>query len=132
MGVGVGVAAAWVPALTPAQEAVIMLKPSTAQMASARTLRLPCGMLIKTNPAIPSESSHVAWSGTGFRDDDKLAAELELPVMVRAEFTGAEPMVKLAGEKEQDHPVGRPAQERDTGLLKVPDCGFAVTVKFPD
>jgi len=61
-----------------------------------------------------------------------LVAEAELPVMVRAEFTGAEPMVKLTGEKAQVHPVGRPAQESETGLLKVPDCGFAVTVKLPD
>jgi hypothetical protein len=52
--------------------------------------------------------------------------------MVRAEFTGTEPIVKLVGEKEQDHPVGRPAQESATGLLNVPDCGFAVIVKFPD
>lgn len=41
-------------------------------------------------------------------------------------------MVMLAGENEQDHPVGRPAQESETGLLNVPDCGFAVTVKFAD
>ena len=51
--------------------------------------------------------------------------------MVRMEFTGFEPMVKLAGENEQPHPVGKPVQESETGLLNVPDCGFAVTVKLP-
>jgi len=60
-----------------------------------------------------------------------LLAEAAGPAMTRAEFTGVEPMVKLAGENEQFHPVGRPAHESETGLLNVPDCGFAVTVKFP-
>jgi hypothetical protein len=38
----------------------------------------------------------------------------------------------LAGENKQLQPWGRPVQESETGLLNVPDCGFAVTVKFPD
>lgn len=28
--------------------------------------------------------------------------------------------------------LGIPLQLSEMGLLKVPDCGFAVTVKFPD
>jgi hypothetical protein len=132
VGVGVGTAVTLDPALTPAQEVATMLNPITAQMASARALRLPCGMPMKTNPATPRDSSHLAESGTDFRDGGKLVAEAEVAAIVRAELVGVEPMVMLAGEKEQAHPVGSPAQESETGLLNVPDCGFAVTVKFPD
>jgi hypothetical protein len=41
-------------------------------------------------------------------------------------------MFMLAGENEQFHPCGRPVHESETGVLKVPDCSFAVTVKFAD
>ena len=39
--------------------------------------------------------------------------------------------LSVAGENAQFQPLGRPAQESDTGLLNEPDCGFAVTISFP-
>ena len=38
----------------------------------------------------------------------------------------------VAGEKAQLHPAGNPLQERASGPLNAPDCGVAVTVRFPD
>ena len=130
--VGVGAGVALGPLLTPAQEVAIIPNPITAQMASARALCRPRGMPIKASPAIPRDSSHVAETGTGLRVGAIFIAVPELAAMVRAEFTGVEPMVKLAGENEQFHPVGKPVHESATGLLNVPDCGLAVTVKFLD
>lgn len=60
VGVGVGAGVAFIPALTPEQEVAAIPRAITVQRANARTLRLPRGMPVKTNPAIPSDSSHVA------------------------------------------------------------------------
>ena len=38
----------------------------------------------------------------------------------------------VAGEKEQLKLLGIALQESEMELLNDPDCGFAVTVKFPD
>jgi hypothetical protein len=41
------------------------------------------------------------------------------------------PGATSAGENEQANVDGRPEQERKTGLLNVPDCGFTITVTLP-
>lgn len=51
--------------------------------------------------------------------------------MISAEFAPAVPGVTAAGEKEQVQPLGSPLQDSATELLKGPDFGFAVTVRFP-
>jgi hypothetical protein len=43
----------------------------------------------------------------------------------------ADPGVIVAGENEQLNVLGMPLQLSVSGLLKVPDCGVAVTVKLP-
>jgi hypothetical protein len=55
------------------------------------------------------------------RGNGTFIAEAEELTMVRVEFIGLEANVMLAGENEHAHPVGRPEQESDTGLVNVPD-----------
>jgi hypothetical protein len=43
----------------------------------------------------------------------------------------ADPGVIVAGENKQLNVLGMPLQLSVTGLLKLPDCGVAVTVKVP-
>jgi hypothetical protein len=52
--------------------------------------------------------------------------------MVRVEVPAAAPGVMVTGEKAQLKPLGNPLQESVIAWLKEPDCGLAVTVKFPD
>ena len=68
----------------------------------------------------------MAETGAGLRGGAIFIAVPELAAMVRAEFTGVEPMVKLAGENEQFHPVGKPVQESATGLLNSPDESYTL------
>lgn len=42
-----------------------------------------------------------------------------------------DPGVIVAGENVQLSEFGMPLQLRETGLLKLPDCGVAVTIRFP-
>jgi hypothetical protein len=57
---GVGGGVVFDAELTPAQEEATIPRPSTAQIASARALRLPGAMPMKANPTIPKESIHTA------------------------------------------------------------------------
>jgi hypothetical protein len=60
------------------------------------------------------------------------AVKLLAAATVRTESTATEPGVTEAGEKEQVKPLGNPEQVRAMALLKAPDAGVAVTVRFPD
>lgn len=68
----------------------------------------------------------------GFLCGPKLIDAAEALEIVRVEVAAPEPGVMAAGEKEQLNPLGIPPQESEMGLLNDPDCGTAVTVKFPD
>lgn len=52
--------------------------------------------------------------------------------MVRVDAAVPAPGTKFAGAKLQLNPLGRPAHESAIELLKVPDCGLAVTWIAPD
>ena len=52
--------------------------------------------------------------------------------IVRTEVAAPAPGIKVAGEKEQLSVLGIPAQERESGVFKDPDCVCTVTVKLPD
>ena len=52
--------------------------------------------------------------------------------MVSWALAALEPGVMEAGENEQLKPVGSPLQESAMRSLKAPDCGVAMTVRFPD
>jgi hypothetical protein len=52
--------------------------------------------------------------------------------MVRTEVAVLAPGVMAAGEKAQLKLEGSPVQVSEMGLLKVPDCAVAATVKVPD
>src|ERR1700677_275853 len=52
--------------------------------------------------------------------------------MVRTEVAVPAPGVMVAGENEQLSVSGILPQLSEMGLLKVPDCSLAVTVKAPD
>ena len=54
-----------------------------------------------------------------------------LAVIVSLALAPADPGVIVAGENEQLSVLGMPLQLSATGLLKLPDCGVAVTVKSP-
>lgn len=69
--------------------------------------------------------------GTAFLREDRFAATDDPPEIVSADVAVFDPGVSVAGENAQFQPLGRPAQESDTGLLNEPDCGFAVTISFP-
>jgi hypothetical protein len=68
----------------------------------------------------------------GFLCGPKLIAAPEALEIVRVDVAAPEPGRIAAGEKEQLNPLGIPPQESEMGLLNDPDCGTAVTVKFPD
>jgi len=51
--------------------------------------------------------------------------------MVSVEVAPLEPGVIVAGANEQLRLLASPVHDRAIGLLKAPDCGFAVTVKCP-
>ncbi len=48
--------------------------------------------------------------------------------IVSVEVIGLGPGVTVIGEKVQEDRAGRLAQERETALLKGPNCGLMVTV----
>src|ERR1039458_815364 len=70
--------------------------------------------------------------GTDFLRSGRFIPVTVVEEMVRVEVAVPAPGVMLAGKKEQAKVLGMPLQLSEMGLLNDPDCGFALTVRFPD